>query len=62
MNNDEILSYAGITLTSTDIDGLKTVLKNLEEIPIADVRGGRQRTSKENGQIAIIRSILKHQS
>ena len=60
MDDDEILARVGIDFDLTTIDGLRLMLIDLEKIPIADVRGGRQRTSKDNEKIAIIKSILNN--
>lgn len=38
---------------------LQSILDNLQSIPVADVHGGRQRTSLENEKIAMIKAIIK---
>lgn len=40
----------------SDIDKIKQKIKKLEAIPLYDVRGGRQRTSKDN------ESLVKHRA
>lgn len=59
MSDETDLAHVGIDFKTTTIAGLRIILNELETIPVADVKGGRQRTSIENEKIAIIRAILR---
>lgn len=56
---EEIVGKVGVDIRSQTIEELKQMLAELEKIPVADVKGGRQRTSKENEKIAILRALLR---